>query len=199
MLRNKIKAAVIIALIAVNSVFAAEGYKPKEPKKGHVLVVGKIAYKKPIDIAAREKNFREYKNRQIVIGKMNDFAMSPDFANKTFDTVTDGIDGYFYQEIKVPKDGKLHLNNVTVYLFAKSNMWFQFQLPAGVTINVPDDAVYVYIGTFEYDLDYALRTVGFRHIDDYEEASKNLNRELGKKVELYRAPLTFDEADKSKK
>ena len=67
MLRNKFKAAVIIALIAVNSVFAAEGYKPKEPKKGHVLVVGKIAYKKPIDIAAREKNFREYKNRQIVI------------------------------------------------------------------------------------------------------------------------------------
>ena len=31
-----------------------------------------------------------------------------------------------------------------------------------------------------------------------EEASKNLNRDLGKKVELYRAPLTFDEADKSK-
>lgn len=196
MLRNKIKAVAIVALLAVTSVFAEEGYKPKEPKKGHVLVIGKIAYKKPIDIEAREKNFREYKNSQIVIGKVKDFSMSPDFANKTFDTVTDGIDGYFYQEIKVPKNGKLHLNHVTVSMFTKSNAWFQFYLPGGVTINVPDDAVYVYIGTFEYDLDYALRTVGFRHLDEYEEAEKNLNRELNKKIELYRAALTFDEAEK---
>lgn len=198
MLRNKFKAAVIITLLSVSTIYAADKAKVKEPKKGHVLIVGKVAYKKPIDIAGREKAFREYAGSDKHMGE-KDFLLAPDFSKKVFDTYTNSIDGYFFQEIKPGKDGKVHLNSIAVSLFTKSSKWYTYYLPAGITINVPDEAVYVYMGTLEYDLDYALRTVGFNHLDDYEEAEKAVSREIGKKVELYRAPLTFDEADKSKK
>jgi len=198
MLKNKFKAVAVIALMVITSVFAEDVYKVKEPKRGHVLVIGKVTYKKPINLEARENNFREYKGSLYSFGKIKDFSLSSNI-NNTDGAITDSIDGYFYQEIKVPKDGKLHLNHITVSMFRKSNSWFQFNLPADATINVPDDAVYVYIGTFEYDLDYALRTVGFRHLDEYEEAEKNLSRDLGKKIELYRAAISFDTEEKDKK
>ena len=191
MLRNKFKAAVIIALLSVSAVSAADKSKVKEPKKGHVLVVGKVTYKKPIDIAGREKAFRAYAGSEKHMGA-NDNWMSPDFEKKIFDTSTGSVDGYFFQEIKPGKDGKLHLKAIRVGLFSKSSGWFTFNLPAEMTITVPDEAVYAYMGTLEYDLDYALRMNGFRQLDEFEEAKKVLNREIGKNVELYRAPVTLD-------
>ena len=78
-------------------------------------------------------------------------------------------------------------------MFAKSSQWYKFCLPAGFEITLPEDAQYIYIGTFEYDLDYALCPVGFEHLDDYEYAQKLLNRDIGKEVKLYRAPLKLEE------
>ncbi len=189
---NKIIAFLAITILALSSL-GAEGSKVKQPKKGNVLVVGKLAYKKPIDIAGREKAFREYGYKKYAKEEgLGDFSITPDFSNKLIDNVTDELEGYFYQEIKVKKDGKLHLDTITVRLFTKSSFYYAFKLPVNVTINVPDDAVYVYIGTLEYDLDYALRMIGFRHLDEFEEAEKNLSRTLGFEAELSRAALEFD-------
>ena len=187
---NKVKALTVLILFSAVALVSAEGYKPKAPKKGHVLVVGSVSYKKPIDIEARREGFGANKNLQI--GKTYEFSKKADFKNKVFDNVSEGVDGYFFQEIKVPKDGKLYLNHIDVTLFGNINMWYQFRLPGGVSISVPDEAVYVYIGNFEYDLDYALRTVGFRHLDDYEATKKYLSREIGEDIDLYRAALDFD-------
>lgn len=49
-----------------------------------------------------------------------------------------------------------------------------------------------YIGTFEYDLDYALRVIGFNHYDEYSTAQKELNEALGYNATLYRAELNFN-------
>ena len=189
--KNKVATFIILSLLALTSA-AAEGYKPKAPKKGNVLVMGKLAYKKPIDIAGREEAFRKFGFGGKTDGEAKDFSIIPDFSNKLFDNVSNELEGYFYQEIKVPKDGKLHLNSIQVNLFTHSSKWFAFKLPVDVTINVPDDAVYVYIGTFQYDLDYALRIKGFLHLDEYEQAKKTLSRELGFTPEFYRAALVFD-------
>lgn len=189
-MKNKIKAFAVLILFSAVSFVSAEGYRPKAPKKGHVLVVGSVSYKKPIDIKAREEAFAEKK--LLKIGKTYDFSMTPDFSNKLFDTVAEGYEGYFYQEMKLPKDGKLYLNHITVTLFGNVNPWFQFRLPGGVSIAVPEDAEYVYIGNFEYELDYALRTVGFRHLDDFDATKKHLSREIGTEIDLYRAALDFD-------
>ncbi len=195
---NKIKAFIAIALLCAGAAFADDTFKVKEPKKGHVLVVGRVTYKKPIDTAAREKPFRDdgYKNWEK--SKSYDFSIKPDFAEKVYDQEFPYNEGYFYSELKPTKAGTVSLDHFEMGLFKKSYPGNIFGLPAGVIVSVPDEAVYVYIGTFEYDLDYALRVVGFRHLDDYEAAKKNLSRELQKDVELYRAPLDFDSYGKKK-
>lgn len=187
---NKVKALTVLILFSAAALVSADGYKPKAPKKGHVLVVGSVSYKKPIDIEARREGFGANKNLQI--GKTYEFSLIPNFAHSNTAIASEGVDGYFYQEIKVPKDGKLYLNHIDVTLFGNVNMWYKFRLPGGVFISVPDEAVYVYIGNFEYDLDYALRTVGFHHLDDYEATKKYLSREIGTDIDLYRAALDFD-------
>lgn len=192
MLKNKISAVIAIIILSVSAVFA-EKNNLKEPKKGNVFIVGKVVYKKPIDLKAHE-SFKDFKIAYV--GDKQEFCLVPEFSQKTSNLVSDGLDGYFYEHVKVPDDGKIYLEYIKGRIFGSVNPWFLFALPAGVTITVPDDAVYVYIGTFEYDLDYALRTVGFRHLDDYAEASKTLNRRIGKNVELYRAALSFEKKDK---
>ena len=96
-MKNKIKAFAVLILFSAVSFVSAEGYRPKAPKKGHILVVGSVSYKKPIDIKAREEAFAEKK--LLKIGKTYDFSMTPDFSNKLFDTVAEGYEGYFYHEM----------------------------------------------------------------------------------------------------
>ncbi len=190
-MKNKITAFLFVMILCAGSAFAADASKPTEPKKGRILVVGQLKYAKPIDLAAREEAFKEKKILQV--GSIADCWFQPDFSEKVFDATTPYMDGYFFCELKPTKAGTVHLNQFTASIFGKVNNWFQYVLPGGVTITVPDDAVYLYVGTFEYELDYALRTVGFRHLDDYDRAKKDLSRELGKDVELYRGVITFDE------
>ncbi len=190
-MNNKITAFLFVMILSVSSVFAADPTKPTEPKKGRILVVGQLKYTKPIDLAAREEGFKEKKI--LKVGTVPDTWFKPDFSEKVFDALFPYMEGYFYTELKPTKTGTVHLNSFTAGIFGNVNYWYQYVLPGGVTINVPDDAVYLYVGTFEYELDYALRVVGFRHLDDYDRAKKDLCRELGKDVELYRGALTFDE------
>jgi len=68
-----------------------------------------------------------------------------------------------------------------------------------VKIVIPEGAQFVYIGNFEYDLDYALRIKGFQHYDEYEKAKKWINRAVGKDVTLVRGELNFIKAEDSKK
>ncbi len=189
-MNNKITALLFVMILCVGSAFAADASKPVEPKKGRVLVVGQLKYKTPIDLAARKEGFEGKKNIQV--GVFKDSWFQPDFSEKLFDADVPYMEGYFYTELKPTKKGTVHLNKFTAGIFGKVNYWFQYVLPGAATINVPDDAVYLYIGTFEYDLDYALRVVGFQHLDDYDRAKKDLCRALGKDVELYRGAITFD-------
>ncbi|SEP69459.1 hypothetical protein SAMN04487977_101139 [Treponema bryantii] len=189
-MNNKITALFLVMILCVGSAFAADASKPVEPKKGRVLVVGQLKYKHPIDLEARKEAFTAKKNLQV--GSFMDNWFQPDFSEKLMDAGLPYLEGYFYTELKPSKKGTVHLNNFTAGIYGKVNTWFRYELPGGVTINVPDDAVYLYIGTFEYDLDYALRVVGFQHLDNYDNAKKELCRQLGKDVELYRGVITFD-------
>lgn len=191
-MQNKSKLFIFLLMILCSgSLYAAKAKNHAEPKRGKILVIGKIAYSQPIDTAAREEAFTAGTKWQP--GKEKDFWHKANFKESSNTETTEGLDGYFYAELKPSKDGTVHLNSFSVAMFSSVNWYNQFNLPGEVTINVPDDAVYLYIGTFEYELDYALRTVGFRHLDEYERAQKDLSREIGKEIELYRGVLTFDE------
>ena len=191
-MKNKITAFFFIMFFCVGAVFATDASKPIEPtKKGKILVVGQIKYKTPIDLEARKEGFAGKKKIQDDLFKDN--WCQPNFSEIKLDVIeTPYLEGYFYASLYPSKNRTVHLKNFTAGIFRKINRWFQYHLPCGATIKVPDDTVYLYIGTFEYDLDYALRVVGFRHLDDYDNAKKELSRQLGKDVELYRGEITFE-------
>lgn len=189
------KKIIFFVLSVFFSFSAFSAGKVKAPGRGSVLIVGKLAYKTPIDTASREEGVRAFKpwrRKLFEINKKYDFAFMPEFNGRSSDIIKDTMDGYFFQNIKLtPNSNRVYFNRFIVSLFTKANKWNQFALPTDVSIVVPDDAVYVYIGTFEYDLDYALRIKDFNHIDEFEEAQKELNSALGKNVKLYRASLEF--------
>ena len=184
-----------IALLTLCSAIFAKGLK--EPGRGRVLIVGKLDYKNPIDLESRENGFRKFGNiltgGKLTSSKEDDFCFKPYFLNTVNKPVKGTMDGYFFRELSVGGNSRAFLESFYVTIFGRSNFWYQFALPVDVSIVVPDDAVYVYVGTFQYDLDYALRLKGFEHIDEFDEAQNALNQELGKNVELYRATLEFRE------
>ncbi len=191
-MKNKITAFLFVMILCAGSVFASDGTKPFVPKYNtRVLVVGQIKYKTPIDLEARKEGFAGKKKIQEDLFKDN--WCQPNFSEKKLDIIElPYMEGYFYTDLMPSKGRLLHLNYFTAGIFKKINRWYQFQLPCKATIKVPEDAVYLYIGTFEYDLDYALRVVGFRHLDDYDNAKKELCSQLGQDVELYRGEITFE-------
>ena len=137
---------------------------------------------------ARKEAFSVYKTKQIGKGqdcfyRINDKKAEnePDFGET------------FFLVVKKDKSGTYYIKNVIGSIWATLNPWYKFALPANVKITIPEDAQYVYIGNFQYELDYALRTVGFKHIDEYSQAQKELNLATGKKSELYRAEIQFVE------
>ena len=188
---NKQVLCLIISLFCVVSFANAEKMKDgslKEPNDKRVVLVGKVSVKNPINLEARKEAFGTQKILQIGQAK-----------NET---------GYYIGENIVPenaaefgetfftivknKGGKYTIPYFTGMILPYISSWFQFALPANVTITIPEGAKYVYIGNFEYDLDYALRVVGFNHYDEYTTAQEELNKALGKKVDLYRAELNFN-------
>lgn len=199
-MKKRIEVVFAILLFAVAGVFAETDYKIKAPKNGNVLVVGRVTTKKPIDIAGREPVFKkrshvlkpeDYLDSDIIRFRVqNDFQLVPEFAEPHSKKEFSLEDGYFFTEIRPDGTGHLLLKDFDVCLFAKTNQYFRFALPGGFKIAVPGEAEYVYIGTFEYDLDYALRTVGFKHIDDYDSAKEIVEKALGEEIELYRGEVT---------
>ncbi len=200
---RKIKKAIAVLAIAffAAAAFASGNERPSEPKKGRVLIIGSLSYKTPIDIKAREAEFSEHRNFGAAYGTTaqtkNDFFIEPTFQEKCYNQISYGMEGYFYTEVKVPKDGKIHMEDFEVGMFCKKNPWHKFALPATFTASIPDDAVYVYIGDFEYDLDYALRVVGFNHYDKFDSAKKQISRDMGADIDLYRANLEFNDTSSS--
>ena len=103
----------------------------------------------------------------------------------------------FYYTAKINADGTVTLDYARCRLFGVYQCFFD--VPLFVKVAVPEGAQFVYIGNFEYDLDYALRIKGLQHYDEYEKAKKWINRAVGKEVKLVRGELNFIKTEDSKK
>lgn len=188
---NKKILSLFICLICFTSFITAEEIEPgslKEPNDKRVVLVGKVSVKNPIDIEARREAFQTQKALQI-----------GQFKNETVYYIGENIlsenaaeFGETLFTIVKNKDGKYTIPYFTGIILPYINSCFSFALPADVTITIPEDAKFVYIGTFEYELDYALRVIGFNHYDEYSTAQEELNEALGYNATLYRAELTFN-------
>ena len=161
----------------------------KAPGSKKVILVGKVSLKNPIDLEARREAFKTQSILQIMSTPDNFYVVNDKFLS--MENWADYGETFFF-ETKLEKDNTFNLEYFTGAIFARTNGYFQFLIPASVTVHVPEDAKYVYIGNFEYELDYALRVVGFNHYDEYSKAQEEVNRATGKTVELVRAGLSFE-------
>lgn len=160
----------------------------KKPGRNKVVLVGKVSLKNPIDYAAREPAFKAMKIDWLFPPKNRDFY----YTVKGFDFENNPDFGQtFFAEAKVQKDGTVRIEEFMAWIFGHTNDNFWFRLPAMVDITVPEGAQYVYVGNFQYDLDYALRSIDLQHLDEFSSAQEELNRALGEKGDLYRGELKF--------
>ena len=101
-MQNKAKFFIFLLMILCSgSLYAAKAKNRAEPKRGKILVIGKIAYSQPIDTAAREEAFTAGTKWQP--GKEKDFWHKANFKESSNTETTEGLDGYFYAELKPSK------------------------------------------------------------------------------------------------
>lgn len=211
---NKRLLSIFICLTCLISFISAEKIEAgslKNPNGKNVILVGKVSLKTPINIEARRGTFKKTLNshgkfkddtyyyigdgvqaeNKPMVGesgysrKLLKEMFNPEPKNKPAFGET------FFTEVR-SKEGSFTINYFMGALFPNLSKWYIFEMPANVTITIPEGVEYVYVGNFEYDLDYALRVVGFNHYDEYESAQEELNKATGKNVQLYKAELTFN-------
>ena len=168
---------------------SAQEVKPnsvKTPGKNKVVLVGRIVLKNPIDHEARipadKKNDKAFQKEDTF-----DIRFDDSFYGRTSATYNIG-QPFFYTMSVDSKSKKVSLLGFDAYLFA--NSLYDFFLPILATATIPADTKYVYIGTFEYDLDYALRITSLKIYDEYDDACEWLKTATGNEnAELIRVEL----------
>lgn len=189
-MKNSKFIAVLFCLSAFfSAAYAGEDVKAgsvKEPSGKNVILVGRITFKTPIDLEARKNAFINYKPTYMPgISETRHFFSIGEI---TIGTKLWDLEQPFYYTAKVGKDGTARIEFARCCLWG--NMYHYFDLPIYVKVAVPEGAKYVYVGNFQYDLDYALRIQGFKHLDEFDDAKKWINRATGKEVELVRGELS---------
>ena len=186
--KNKLIISALCVSLAAAALFAADVKEKsvKIPGGNKVVIVGRISFKTPIDIEGRRKGL--YITEEVT---PSTYSMG-----ESLKPVWE-FEEPFYYTAKIGDDGTVTLDYARCRIFGVYQYFFD--VPLLVKIVIPDGAQFVYIGNFEYDLDYALRVKGFQHYDEYEKAKKWINRAVGKDVTLVRGELNFIKAEDSKK
>lgn len=192
MKKNNFLIAIFSVCVCFASLYAQE-VTPKsveEPYKGEVILVGRVIYKGNINREARlpkdadPEFFKDFDRLYLLKGKNDIYRPYNCEVGKPFFIIA--------SPNKTSK--KVRLETFLVCFF--SNADYSFYLPVMANVIIPEGAKYVYIGTFEYELDYALRVKSVKRYDEYNDACEWLKIATGKKdVELIRAELEPIEED----
>lgn len=191
----------LLFLFSFTSVFAKSNRIPAhdEPGKKEVIIVGKIKFSSSFD-----KSLEGY--RQCFFPKSN----SVDDFNNIYFVLDDGMDfnnwgcyvmrgGFknwdlnqtFYFDNKPDKTRTVRIPKIRVSLFADKHFRYNFDVPLNISVTCPEGVKFLYIGTFEYDLDSTLNATNLRHIDEYEETKKEIEALYGKSIDLVKGDFYF--------
>ena len=169
-------------------------------KKGEVAFICRVVFAEPLDTEFYATGFDSQRKKDVPI-KYN-FIIYPGTdptKSKAVETLFSVYDKTFtfgdFSELILDKSlfkKGYTLHSFSVLLF--ENEKARLSLPARFKIRFPDEAQYVYLGTFVYTLEgFYLRPAKPVLLDEFETANKALNEKLGKNVQLYRAALTSAE------
>ncbi|MCR5284705.1 MAG: hypothetical protein K6D95_03825 [Treponema sp.] len=173
----------LLAFVLSAQLFAADvkAGSVKAPGKGKVILVGRVSLKKDFD----------FKARALALGYGEKAASTPVkycIGDASVGTQSYELSEPFYYTVKVEKDGTVKLPYFHVVVAG----YEYFRLPCAAKVTVPEGSSYVYVGNFEYDLDYALRVAGFKHYDEFDKAEEWINTATGKECNLIRAEFEFE-------
>lgn len=149
-----------------------------------VMLIGKVNINNPERLQLR-------KNIMPGVFKEIEPSYSVELKEKSmYNNITNCWDLGGYCFYKVKKNKRLIISDFQGSLSKRHNYCF-FYLPVNCKIVAPEGAQYIYIGTWDYELDDALRVVNFHHLDDYSEAKKIVEEKFGKNAELVRGEIIF--------
>lgn len=191
MLKNKFIISVLCACAFLTTAAVAEDVKAgsvKVPSGNKVVLVGRISFKTPINYDARKAALEEESSGSIIIGTDKTKHYYSIGETSLTNLSQWELEEPFYFTAKPGKDGTVTLDFARCYLFGY--VYNFFDLPLEVKVAIPEGAKFVYVGDFQYDLDYALRIVGTKHLDEFDAAKKQIKRATGKDVEIVRGEIS---------
>ena len=174
---NKFLISVLCACSLLSTAAFAEDVKAgsvKVPSGNKVVLVGRISFKTPINYEARQAALADKSDGSIIIGTdKTKHYYSIGEASLTNLSEWE-LEEPFYFTAKPDKNGTVTLDFARCFLFGY--VYNFFDLPLEVKVTIPEGAQFVYVGDFQYDLDYALRIVGTKHLDEFDAAKKQIKR-----------------------
>lgn len=190
----------LLSLLVITSLYSLPPRSPahSKPGKKDVIIVGKIAFtdsiKGPIEGYTKlfypKNDSDEFNYIYFILDEgMTDsiwgaYTMNRSYKNWDFNQT-------FYFDNKPDKNNTVKIAAVHASLFANREWYDFFRIPLNVEITCPADAKYVYAGTFELDVDYALRVKTVNYIDDFEEAEKEVKKLYGESAKLVRGNVKY--------
>lgn len=190
----------IFLMLCTVSLFSQEERIPtfSKPGKNEVILVGKIKFKNklPIENYKRlyelEESSDEIRSIYCIFENVDPLSeMSYDLYLFKKSLKNWDLDQEFYWDTKV-KDGFARLGSFEVTLFYDIYDMSNFFLYSNAKVVVPEGVKYLYVGTFEYELDFALRPVGLEIIDEYDAAVEEFHKYYDKNLTLVRGRLIFE-------
>ncbi len=192
---------VILFLITVSALYAVEPSPVKTPKPNNneVILIGNLKFKNDLPLESYRKAFvpgssmDSLYNIYFLSDLDNPFSkkFAPDYSMNLLVKRWD-FGHQFYWDGKL-ESGKTKLTYFIIGLFLNRIDYAMFTLPINADVIIPEGAKYVYVGTFEYELDYALRPISVRIIDEYDEALELFQKEYKTSEVLVRGQLSVKE------
>ncbi len=192
---------IILCLITVSALYAYDPspYKTPKPKDGEVVLIGNLKFKNELPLEGYRKAFcpgipmKKLSSVYFVSGVDNPFD-SKYAGSYTFSSLSKRfyLGHQFYCDEKL-ESGRAKLTYFIIGLFLNQVSSAMFTLPINAEVIIPEGAKYVYVGTFEYELDYALRPISVRIIDEYDEALKQFQKDYKTSEVFVRGQLSVKE------
>ena len=189
----------LILLLVISPVINADS-KPNKPRSTEVVLVARFKVTPPINYNFFQ-NYLKFKSpgvenniniKQVKINDEYQSTLQLAFMRTTDATESSTAFGYLgkfcYTKISIPKDRIIILSYVRVFIL--NNALTYFNLPIQKKIIIPENVNYVYLGTFEYEIENEYFIINNASLsDEYDEAKKFVAATYDSNAELVRVNL----------
>lgn len=192
------KKITIIVLLFVCIAFSYAKDKYQKPKANEVVIVTRYNtntsfhenfFSRYYDItscALRKMSTSVPENKRITTASLYYVTGAP----RVYESVVPLQDDMFLTlRLGIPKTRKYILCNAEI--LPAGNYQFRIILPFNFEITIPEGVNYVYLGTFDYEMEgiqYDIKSITL--IDEFEKASAFIREKYGEDAELVRIPVT---------